>query len=1070
MPRPSRLLLLSILLSLFVAGTSPLRAVGSAPAVGDVVINEYAADNDAAGNDFVELLVIGNGVDLRGLRFSDNEIIAGGTLNNNEAVYTLGNDAFLSDVPKGTLVVIWMLANGVVSDTTVNAAAGDWRMVLAPGTGVVAGTDGLGGSSGPGLAVAGEAMYLYLPGPDGNSAGTDNIYLDFVSFEADAGLPPAGMIDLNLPSVADNAYYTDYSAEGNDLGANWVRYDGAPNASTTPGDPNPTQDLSSLRVPPGAGVTVTESGGNTDVSEAGLTDTYTIALRTPPAGVVQIRVDTDGQTEVSGDGTTFATSHVVSLTNITARTLTVRAVDDGAVEGAATSIVSHAIIASDDPAYSDTLTPISVVAVDVADNDVLSIPIHDIQGATGVSPLAGTSVITRGIVTALKTNGFFLQQPDASVDALETTSEGIFVFTGTAPPVARGDDVLVSGTVSEFIPSADPFQLPLTEITAPTISVLSNANPLPAPTLITAALSSAPNAIELLERMEGMRVSVPSMTVVGPTSGNVSEPNATASTNGVFFGVVTTVSRPFREAGIDVLEPLPAGSPCCVPRFDGNPERLRVDSDAQPGVPALDVAAGTIVTGLVGPLDYSFRTYTVLPDAGSASAGASAVSRAAPPPQAGEVTVAGFNLERFFDTTDAPGIGEPVLTAAAFENRLRKASLTFRQVLQLPDVVGVVEVENLTTLQALATRVNADAVAAGQPDPAYAPFLVEGNDVGGIDVGFLVRTSRVRVVEVRQEGKDTTYIDPNTGLPATLNDRPPLVLEAQALHADRSPFDFTVIANHLRSLIDIGDPASGNRVRVKRRAQAEYLALLIQSLQASGKRVLAVGDFNAFEVNDGYVDSIGTIRGMPATPDQVVLASPDLVITDLENLASRLPLSERYSYVFEGNAQILDHALASASLSPWISRFVYTRGNADSPETARSDETRPERLSDHDASVTYLALGAASMAGKVLAVGPRAASGEVVLTIEVSNTGSGNAQGVILDQVQLRTLTGVGAVALATPLPISIGTIGAGESRTVSITVIVPDTVTRFSIIENGAFTTPAGTAYRFSMGQAVIR
>ena len=205
MPRPSRLLLLSILLSLVVAGTSPLRAVGSAPAVGDVIINEYAADNDAAGNDFVELLVLRDGVDLRGVRFSDNEIIAGGTFNNNEAVYTLGDDAFLSDIPKGTLVVIWMLATGVVTDTTVNAAAGDWRMVLAPGAGVVAGTDGLGGSFGPGLAVGGEAMYLYLPGPDGNSAGTDNIYLDFVSFETDAGLPPEGMIDLNLPSVSDNA-------------------------------------------------------------------------------------------------------------------------------------------------------------------------------------------------------------------------------------------------------------------------------------------------------------------------------------------------------------------------------------------------------------------------------------------------------------------------------------------------------------------------------------------------------------------------------------------------------------------------------------------------------------------------------------------------------------------------------------------------------------------------------------------------------------------------------------------------------------------------------------------------
>ena len=72
----------------------------------------------------------------------------------------------------------------------------------------------------------------------------------------------------------------------------------------------------------------------------------------------------------------------------------------------------------------------------------------------------------------------------------------------------------------------------------------------------------------------------------------------------------------------------------------------------------------------------------------------------------------------------------------------------------------------------------------------------------------------------------------------------------------------TVIVNHLRSLNDIDDPAAGPRVRAKRRAQAEALASLIQSLQAS-ERVIAVGDFNAFEFSDGYVDVIGTILGDP---------------------------------------------------------------------------------------------------------------------------------------------------------------------------------------------------------------
>ena len=70
--------------------------------------------------------------------------------------------------------------------------------------------------------------------------------------------------------------------------------------------------------------------------------------------------------------------------------------------------------------------------------------------------------------------------------------------------------------------------------------------------------------------------------------------------------------------------------------------------------------------------------------------------------------------------------------------------------------------ENLTTLQAVASRVNSDAVAAGQPNPGYTAYLAEGNDIGGIDVGFLVK-SRVTVIDVTQVGKDATYIDPNTG-------------------------------------------------------------------------------------------------------------------------------------------------------------------------------------------------------------------------------------------------------------------------------------------------------------------
>ena len=97
------------------------------------------------------------------------------------------------------------------------------------------------------------------------------------------------------------------------------------------------------------------------------------------------------------------------------------------------------------------------------------VSIHTIQGSGSTSPLVGQSVTTTGIVTALRSNGFFLQTPDATTDADPNTSEGIFVFTSSAPPAAAaiGNSVNVTGTVTEFIPASDPTSPPLTEITGP---------------------------------------------------------------------------------------------------------------------------------------------------------------------------------------------------------------------------------------------------------------------------------------------------------------------------------------------------------------------------------------------------------------------------------------------------------------------------------------------------------------------------------------------------------------------------------------------------------------------------
>ena len=104
-------------------------------------------------------------------------------------------------------------------------------------------------------------------------------------------------------------------------------------------------------------------------------------------------------------------------------------------------------------------TPGDVQGLGTIQNDDCSLThIHDIQGSGDTSPFAGQSVTTAGIVTGVKSNGFFIQEAEADYDADPNTSEGIFVFTSSAPPPAAavGNLVTVSATISEFIPTPIP--------------------------------------------------------------------------------------------------------------------------------------------------------------------------------------------------------------------------------------------------------------------------------------------------------------------------------------------------------------------------------------------------------------------------------------------------------------------------------------------------------------------------------------------------------------------------------------------------------------------------------------
>lgn len=712
------------------------------------------------------------------------------------------------------------------------------------------------------------------------------------------------------------------------------------------------------------------SSGEGDAGTAASTP-FVVRLSAPaPAGGVTFDAATRDGTASSGSDYTAATFSGAIAEGQTETQLTVQIVGDTTFEPNETFFIDVTNVVGADVADGTALGTI------VNDDTRPLTAIHAVQGPGATSPLVGQAVDVEGIVTGRKSNGFFMQAPDAEADADPATSEGIFVFTtnaGFLGAAAVGNRVRVSGNVVEFIPSQDPGQLPLTELSGVSAVISQSVgNPLPTPVPLTTTFPSPTGPIDQLERLEGMRVSA-DVTVVGPTQGNTNEANATGTSSGILHAVVTGVPRPFREPGIQAPDGVPAGSSIPpIPRWDFNPELFTVDTDAIAGAGSeLDLAAGARIENLVGPLDYGFRRYTIMRDPTEAvTVTPGPTISAARAPLADELTVGSYNLERFFDTVNDPG-GDPVLTPTAFQKRLGKASAAIRDYLNLPDILGIVEIENLPTLQAVADRVNSDAVAAGGTSPDYAAYLIEGNDVGGIDVGFLIKTApvagatpRVEVLQVVQIGKDTTWTDPSSNQASLLNDRPPLRVDAVVHYADGRRFPITAVVVHQRSLngaesdAPAGLTTEGDRVRRKRQAQAEFLARTLQAMQAEDptRRIVAVGDFNAFEFNDGYGDSMNTTIGRPTPDDQTVVPGDgvDLVNPDFSNLAELEAPDQRYSFTFGGNAQSLDHVIANAAVltASAGTSLDHARINADFPEVSRNTDG-PARLSDHDPAIAY---------------------------------------------------------------------------------------------------------------------
>jgi hypothetical protein len=631
------------------------------------------------------------------------------------------------------------------------------------------------------------------------------------------------------------------------------------------------------------------------------------------------------------------------------------------------------------------------------------VAIHDIQGvksttAATVSPYVGQRVQTTGIVTAVLSNGFFIQSQ--SPDANPLTPEGIDVFTSSAPPatVAIGNLVTVTGTVATF-PAVTASHTPATEISgSPTITLVSSGNPLPAPITLTTAMLTPSGGLYQLTPYEGMRVSVPSMTAVSGTNGSITstnEPTETATSVGYFYAVITGTPRPFREPGIDIRDvPIP-GAPTGIAQFDDNPERILVDSVVAGGT-SLEISTGAVLPNVTGVLDFTFSNDSFYDpsrlildatyDRTQVTAGMTV--QPVPLPAATEFTVASFNIERFYNTNSADDLyyvpagvngfngssSTPILstgqtfiseavdiTQAAYTRRLAKVSLAICNVLNAPDIVTLEEVENQSVANDIAAQIN---TTCNVPYTAYSTdnSTFYSQDGTGISVGFLIKNSTVDSLGFTQYGQGESFTPTGAGSPITLNDRPWLVLNAGIKRGAAKDYPVTVIVNHMKALTGVNSTTSSS-TRQKKELQAEDIAKYIQTLQAAGQHVISGGDFNAFEFSDGYTDTLATYTNTNVLPaNQVVQPGvAGLVTPPLTDLALLLPANQRWSYAEDGSAQVLDHLVVTPELVTAGAHMTYAHLDADFPLTAYNDATTPARTSDHDAAVGYFTLPAPSL-------------------------------------------------------------------------------------------------------------
>ncbi len=527
------------------------------------------------------------------------------------------------------------------------------------------------------------------------------------------------------------------------------------------------------------------------------------------------------------------------------------------------------------------------------------IEIWAIQGTGFLTPYTGEVVTCeQNIVTAVDNSFFYLQTPDERSDNNVLTSDGIRVYLGQTPTVQVGDLITLSGTVSEYLSN--------TQITSSNaqITVLAANQALPTAVQLTADFPSGVAGSEgELERIEGMRVQVPEAHICGATTSN-------------FARIKAGPIRSFREAGIAF--PGTIG----LPVWDNNPEVFYFQPGGF-GTFAFPTMAGGLRLSAEGVFYEELGDYILLPYTYDIEG--SFPIRSVRDKMSQELTIGSLNAYVLDEDEND------------YQVRLRKMARYILNQLKKPDVLALQEVENIAVLNDLIAEMQ-----SVDPTVDYTSFLMTtSNSNFQINPGFLV-SSALQDVTVVQLGKEE-----QASFGGRLHDRAPFLLSAQT--NSPTPVSIKILNLHLRSLNGV---SSSSEVRKKRQEQAISVAKMVQARQS--ENLIVLGDFNAFQFSDGYVDVYNQISGHPS--EGASLPIEDIVSPPMVEISATVEPAERYSYVFQNNAQMIDHCLSTQLEGMNVAGFEFARGNADNSNSYLDDPTVDFRVSDHEGFVLFLGL------------------------------------------------------------------------------------------------------------------